>query len=63
VAIEIAERLRDHDHIREAVAVSPTQTAYPRTVHWQPFALAQGDAGLALTCAYLDACFPDDGWD
>jgi len=30
---------------------------------WQPSSLAQGDAGLALACAYLDACFPGEGWD
>jgi lantibiotic biosynthesis protein len=42
---------------------APTQTAYPRTVHWQPTSLAQGDAGMALICAYLDTCFPDQEWD
>lgn len=62
-ARQIAERLRDHDRVGAAVIAAPTQTAYPRTVQWQPSALAQGDAGLALTCAYLDTCFPDEGWD
>jgi hypothetical protein len=43
--------------------VASSQTAYPRTVRWHAPALAQGDAGLALTCAYLDACFPGKQWD
>jgi hypothetical protein len=58
-----ARHLRDPQRVAQAVAAAPTQTAFPRTVHWQPFSLAQGEAGIALTCAYLDACFPDEGWD
>jgi hypothetical protein len=49
--------------VRAAVAAAPAQTAYPLTIHWQPTTLAQGDAGLALSCAYLDTCFPNEGWD
>src|SRR5271166_711629 len=63
VAREVAERLRDHRRVALAVATAPTQTAFPRGVHWQPPTLAQGDAGIALTCAYLDACLADEGWD
>jgi hypothetical protein len=39
------------------------QTAYPRAVHWQPASLAQGHAGLALVCAYIDICVAEQGWD
>ena len=46
-----------------ATAAASAQTAFPRSVHWQPLALAQGEVGLALACAYLDACFPGEGWD
>jgi hypothetical protein len=63
VARAVAERLRDRQCVERAVASAPAQTAFPRTVHWQPCALAQGEAGIALTCAYLDVCFPDQGWD
>jgi lantibiotic biosynthesis protein len=59
----IAERLRDRHCVRLAITAAPRQTAFPLTVQWQPTSLAQGDAGLALTCAYLGACFPDAGWD
>jgi hypothetical protein len=59
----VARRLGDGQRVRRAVSAAPTQTAFPRSVGWRPQALAQGDAGLALTCAYLDACFPDGGWD
>src|SRR5271166_3237476 len=63
VALEVADHLRDHQRIGMAVVTAPTQTAFPRTVHWQPPTLAQGDAGIALACAYLDACFAGEGWD
>jgi len=63
IAREVAERLRDHNRVGAAVATAPQQTGFPRTIYWQPATLAQGDAGIALTCAYLDACFPNEGWD
>jgi lantibiotic biosynthesis protein len=59
----VAARLRDHHRVQLAAVTAPTQTAFPRTIHWQPTSLAQGDAGMALICAYLDACFPDQEWD
>ena len=59
----MAERIGDRRFIETAVRSAPGQTAFPRSVYWQPASLAQGDAGLALACAYLDSCFPDDGWD
>jgi hypothetical protein len=63
VAAEVAQRLRDRRRVDEASAAAATQTAFPQSARRQPASLAQGDAGLALTCAYLDACFPDEGWD
>jgi hypothetical protein len=63
VARDVAQRLADQQRVRLAISAAPRQTAYPRTVGWQPQGLAQGDAGLALSCAYLDACFPDERWD
>jgi hypothetical protein len=63
VARSVAERLRDQHRVVLAVAAAPTQTAFPLAVRWLAPSLAQGDAGLALTCAYLDACWADEGWD
>jgi hypothetical protein len=63
VARDLAGRLRDQHRVGLAVATAPTQTAFPLAVHWQPPSLAQGDAGIALTCAYLDACWANEGWD
>jgi hypothetical protein len=60
---DLAERLRDQQRVALAVAAAPTQTAFPLAVRWLAPSLAQGDAGIALTCAYLDACWPDEGWD
>jgi hypothetical protein len=63
VAQVVAGRLRDQHLVHLAAVTAATQTAYPRTVHWQPISLAQGDAGIALICGYLDSCFADQGWD
>jgi lantibiotic biosynthesis protein len=63
VACEVARRLQDRRHVELAFTAAPTQSAFPKTAHWRPIALAQGDAGLALTCAHLDACFPGEEWD
>jgi hypothetical protein len=63
MARALAERLHDHGRVGLAVAAAPAQTAFPRAVKWLPPALGQGDAGLALACAYLDECSADCGWD
>ncbi len=63
VAAEVAQRLRDRGRIEAACAAAERQTAFPQTIRWQPVSLAHGDAGLAVTCAYLDACFPGERWD
>ena len=55
--------MRDRRDIEAAYAAAARQTAFPGMAGWQPVSLANGDAGLALVCGYLDACFPDDGWD
>jgi lantibiotic biosynthesis protein len=63
VAQEVAARLRDREQIEAAYMAAARQTAFPQSVYWAPHSIAQGDAGLALMCGYLDACFPDEGWD
>jgi lantibiotic biosynthesis protein len=63
VARDVAWRLSDQQRLGLAVSAAPQQTAYPRAVRWQSHGLAQGDAGLALSCAYLDASFPSEQWD
>jgi lantibiotic biosynthesis protein len=63
VAAEVAQRLQDRRSVEGASAAAVRQTAFPQSVYWRPVSLAQGDSGLAVACAYLDACFPDEGWD
>ena len=63
MAREVAARFRDRERIEAASAAAGQQTAFPNSVRWEPYGIAQGDAGLALMCAYLDACFPAEGWD
>jgi hypothetical protein len=63
VAHDVAVRIADRERVRLATAEAVRQTAFPRSVYWQPSAVAQGDAGLAVLFAYLDACYDDEGWD
>ena len=63
VVRDLAGRLRDQQRVGLAVAAAPTQTAFPLGVRWLAPSLAQGDAGIAMTCAYFDACWADEGWD
>ena len=63
VAREVAHRLRDREQIEAANAAAARQTAFPKSVYWEPYGIAQGDAGLAVLCAYLDSCFPEEDWD
>jgi hypothetical protein len=62
-ALDVGRRIGDHARVQEALVAAAAQTGFPRTVHWEPHDVAQGDAGLALTCAYFDRCFPGAGWD
>jgi lantibiotic biosynthesis protein len=63
VASNVAQRLRDRRDVEAAYSAAVRQAAFPEVVCWQPASLAQGDAGLALACAYLDSCFSGAGWD
>jgi class I lanthipeptide synthase len=63
VARDVAIRLADRERVQLAMAEAARQTAFPRSVYWQPSAVAQGDAGLAILFSYLDGCYGDEGWD
>ena len=63
VAGDVAARVTDRGRLTTAIATARRQTSFPESVHWEPHAIAQGDAGIALLCGYLDRCFPDDAWD
>ncbi|MEU8360463.1 lanthionine synthetase C family protein [Nonomuraea sp. NPDC048882] len=63
VARDVAARVTDQGRVAAALAASIEQTRFPATLARRPYAVADGDAGLAVTCAYLDACLPGEGWD
>ncbi|HZP87260.1 MAG TPA: lanthionine synthetase C family protein [Burkholderiales bacterium] len=63
VAEDVARRLRDRDALLAANEAARAQTHFPKTIYWEPWGVAQGDAGLALACAYFDRCFPGEEWD
>jgi lantibiotic modifying enzyme len=59
----IAARVTDHERLAAAMAAAVTQTRYPSYAVWDAPSVTQGNAGQAMLCAYLDSCFPDEGWD
>jgi class I lanthipeptide synthase len=63
VAHEVGRRAGDPARVAASLAAAREQTHYPKTVRDRPSSVADGDAGIALMCAYLDACSPGDGWD
>jgi hypothetical protein len=63
VGVDVARRATDPARIAEALALAPGQTQFPQSLRWTPHSVAEGDAGLALLCSYLDAHEPDAGWD
>jgi len=63
VAREVAERCKSRERLLAANDAALKQTTFPSTIYWEPSGVAQGDAGIALMCSYLDACFPEEGWD
>src|SRR5690242_6229984 len=63
IALEVATRMRERNQVETAIAAAAQQTAFPKSIHWQPYGVAQGYAGLAIMCGYLDACFPNQDWD
>jgi len=60
---EVCVRLSVPSRVEEAAAAMQAQTAFPQFAHWAPYSVAQGYAGLALLWSYLDAIFPEEGWD
>ncbi|MEV0390023.1 lanthionine synthetase C family protein [Nonomuraea sp. NPDC050643] len=63
IARDVAARVTDPGRIAATLSTSMEQTRFPKTLARRPYAVADGDAGLAVTCAYLDACLPGEGWD
>jgi hypothetical protein len=63
VAYDVAGRASDPARVAAALAAAGDQTHYPTSLRWQPYEVAQGDAGLALLCSSVDACLPGKGWD
>jgi lantibiotic biosynthesis protein len=63
VARDVAARATDPERLNTAIEAASRQTDFPEAFGWTPFAVAEGDAGLALMCGYLDDCLPGEGWD
>lgn len=63
VAHRVATRLCDRERLLQVNRSAARQSRYPDTLRWRPYAIAHGDAGLALAHGYFDRCFPGEGWD
>ncbi|WP_411109276.1 lanthionine synthetase LanC family protein [Streptomyces sp. c-19] len=59
----MAARVADRQRLSETLAASASQTQFPGSAEWLPYAVAGGDAGIAVMCSYLDQCRPGQGWD
>lgn len=62
-AVDAAVALREPRSVELAIELMRLQSPLPRTVGWEPLAIGQGWAGLAVACGYLDACRPGEQWD
>jgi lantibiotic biosynthesis protein len=63
LAQEVTRRAGTLEHVQRAIELAPSQTKFPKSVHWRPFAVAQGFAGLAILCGGVDEVYRRDGWD
>ncbi len=63
IARQVGSRLITVERIEASVAAAKAETRFPQGAHWFPHSVAQGFAGLAILYAYLDECFPGEGWD
>jgi hypothetical protein len=59
----IAARVTVPDAVAASIRLAHQQTRFPMSIHWNPIALAEGDAGQALLASHLDRVFPGEGWD
>ena len=59
----IASRVTVPGAVAASLRLAHQQTHFPMSVHWDPIAVAQGDAGQALLACHLDRVFPGEGWD
>ena len=57
----VAERMSDPNVVNALAEIALQQSPY--SVGWTPTNLGAGDVGVAFMYAYLDACFPSQGWD
>lgn len=63
IALDVAARLREPGRVEEAVSASVRDAGPGPSVPWRPYAIARGDAGLAVFFGALDRGFPGEGWD
>jgi lantibiotic biosynthesis protein len=59
----VSEKLKLPGEAEKAAALAASQSEFPQFSYWSPPSIAQGNAGLCILWAYLDECFPDEGWD
>ena len=62
-ARHVSEKLRVPGDAERAAELAASQSEFPEFSHWYPPSIAQGNAGLCVLWAYLDSCFPGEGWD
>jgi hypothetical protein len=59
MARTVVARLWEPEDV-DADVTAAQQTSFPKSVHWLPYGVAQGDAAMAVMYGYLHECFPDE---
>jgi lantibiotic modifying enzyme len=60
---DLAQRLQNTQCLQTALNETARQADVEHHVPWRDTSLTGGYAGLALLAAYLDTCYPAEGWD
>lgn len=63
IAREVARRLGNEECLKTAYELALQQSLYPQQLRDRPWSVAGGNAGLAILCSALDACFRGSDWD
>lgn len=63
LSFEIAHRLRAPGAVEAIACLANEQAGDSQRRHWLPESAGSGPLSVALLFAYLDRCFPCEGWD
>jgi len=63
IALIVSHRLRDIDTLKAALEATASKKNKNSQAIWAKSSTSSGSAGLAILFAYMDDCYPGEGWD